>query len=416
MERVRGPIPKRNHPKSIEVYHVRIGIISSGTKADRIPPIYGGGIQKYSWNLARELNKLGHEVHVFTILHPGESRDEALDGVFIHRISRFLGMNVFNTIIFGLKAFFRILHVQKKTGPFHILHAQSRVSSLLIRYLFPYKIPFIITAHNWDVLLTVPAAVLSRPTYFLVLFMEKLACLKSDGVISLTEFFKKILLNRLKLPSSKVQVIPNMITIRESHKKPADLQPIIKKIVSESYLLYIGRLEKEKGLNFLIEKFKDITNQQENLKLVLVGRGSLELELKRLGKKFKIDDKLYLLGGLHENQLSPLLKAARALILPSHFEIMPTVILEAWAAGCPVIANNYQGVQALIRHESTGLIFQKDKGQHLPSVVQKLFTKKNLRDIIIKNAKAQIRSKHASSQVVKQIIAMYRDLVNRCNQ
>ena len=394
---------------------MRIGIISSGTVTDRIPPTYGGGIQKYLWNLARELNNLGHEVHIFASHQPNQLKQEVQSGIYIHRISRIIKNKNFATLFFGFKTLLRILKIQKTKGVFHILHAQSRISGLVVRALYPFHIPFIFTAHNWDIALTLPGTIFSLLPYSLLLLIEKIVYKKSDRIISLTNYFQKILLNRYNIPQSKIEIIPNMVTLSEIEKKTTKLHPPIKKIGSESFLLFIGRLEKEKGLEFLLRTFKSITNQDENLKLVVVGGGTLERDLIRTRMELKLRKKVHILGKIHEDQLRHLIQTAEALILPSQFEIMPTVILEAWASECPVIVNNYYGVQALIHHKETGLVFQRSKTDQLTSLVNELRTKKDLRQKLIQNSKMQLRSHYVTIRVVEKIVKMYYNLLNRCN-
>lgn len=395
---------------------MRIGIISSGTAGDRIPPTYGGGIQKYAWLLGKELSKRGHEVHIFASQQPHQPSSEIIETVYIHRISRRLKVGNLSTVIFGFKAFLKILQVQKTRGRFHLLHAQSRVSGLIIRTLFPYYIPLVFTAHNWDVALTGSGAKISSLPYAMLFFIEKLVHKKSDHIVSLTKSFQKILLSRYKIPRSKISVIPIMIDPLQKPKDPMKIDPLIEKITSKLYLLFIGRLETEKGLDKLFQIFKNLAEEKENVKLVVVGGGTQELELKRKVIKLNLEERIFILGKLHESQVKFLLKSARALILPSQFEIMPTVILEAWAAECPVIVNKFFGVHMLIRHNETGLLFHWHKSPELISLLLKVLTDEELRNKLIKNSTDQLRANFLTAVVVDKVVVMYKNLLNRWNQ
>jgi len=396
------------------VYYVRIGIISSGTSNDRVPPVYGGGIQKYIWNLAKNLNDLGHEVHIFTNQQSAQLRSEVLSGVHIHRIARVIRTQIFSTFMFGLKTYIRILKVQKQWGHFHILNAQSRVSGLIIRSFLPH-IPFIFTAHNWDVALTYPQTLIPFIPYFFLFWVEKRICLKSDSIIALTDYFRRILANRYKVPISKINIVPNMVDIHEKNEDRHDLHPFLRRITAEPYLIFIGRLEKEKGLGYLVDAFKSLLEQEKQLHLLIIGGGSLENQLKLQLRELKLQNNVYILGNIHETRLEYVMERARALILPSEFEIMPTVILEAWAAGCPVIVNTFYGVQSLIRHNSTGLLFQKKESGQLLSFVHEVLENDILRNKLIETAKAEVKANFAAPQVGKKILKIYYNLLNRCN-
>ncbi|MHA1651895.1 MAG: glycosyltransferase family 4 protein [Candidatus Helarchaeota archaeon] len=393
---------------------MRIGIISSGTIFDRVPPIYGGGIQKYVWNLGRYLKKSGHIVHIFAKQQPGQLKEEFLDGIHIHRISNSVKMKTLSTFIFGLKVLLKILQIQKKEGRFHILHAQSRVSGLIIRS-FLRDLPFLITAHNWDIALTSPGRFLHGFTYAIIYFIEKRVYSQCNAIITLTSFFQRVLHERYNIPLTKTYVIPNMVDIEAIEWKTNKIQPSPKKIFMNPYLLFIGRLEQEKGCDYLIKKFNILAKQNPSVQLVFIGSGTLKSNLNKIKKALNCGDRIHILGVLHESQLCHLLKKANALILPSQFELMPTVVLEAWAAGCPVIVNRFLGIHGFIHHKSTGLLFRLNNSSQLLVNIQELLRDQELKQKIIQNAKILVTTKYNAPHVVKQILKIYRKLIARCN-
>ena len=396
-----------------EVCSVRIGLISSGTTTDRIPPIYGGGIQKYLWHLAGALSALGHEVHIFTYQQPRQLKEELLDRIYVHRISRVLKTPVLATFLFGMKTVVRLLQTQKKNGRFQILHAQSRVSGLIVR-LFFQKTPFVFTAHNWDVALTRPNELISRLPHTALALIEKAVLSYSDAVISLTPFFQKVLTTRYKLPGTKIQVIPNMVRISQQLDLQSAPSPAMAKLLSKPFLLFVGRLEKAKGVDFLLELSKQRSSQDKAQNLIIVGTGSQKYALKKKVTELGLQNAVHILGTVHENYLQTLISAASALILPSEFEIMPTVILEAWAVKCPVLVQAYQGVQSLIRDRMTGLLFQTRDTIQLSQLVTELLTNEDLRQKIIQNSFTQVKTVYASSIVSRQILSLYFSVIKRC--
>lgn len=225
---------------------MRIGIISSGTYHDQIPPIYGGGIQKYVWNLARGLTKLNHEIHIFTNRQPNQLNEELNNGIYIHRVPQIIKSKLISTSLFGLLSVYRILRVQKQFGKFNILHAQSRVSACVLRLFFS-RVPFVITVHNWDVSLTSPGAFHPILVYAFLLFVEKWVYLHSNKIISPTRFFQSILLSRYNLRPSELLTISNMVDFPMKEKKHEEIPSQIKRIGTQPFLIFIGRLEKRKA-------------------------------------------------------------------------------------------------------------------------------------------------------------------------
>lgn len=172
--------------------------------------------------------------------------------------------------------------------------------------------------------------------------------------------------------------------------------------------------KKEKQIEKLLHNFNEITKHEKNLQLVIVGEGSLRNPLEKTKDDLNLMDKVHFTGKLHESQLVPLLKLAKALVLPSKFEIMPMVILEAWAAECPVVAKKFYGVQTLITHKKTGLLYEKEN--ELPPLVHELLTNESLRNNLIGETRIQLKTKFASVRVTKKVAAVYKDLLKRCNQ
>ncbi|MDD1776905.1 MAG: glycosyltransferase family 4 protein [Candidatus Helarchaeota archaeon] len=392
---------------------MRIGLISSGTPTDRIPPIYGGGIQKYLWSLASALIILGHEVHIFASQQPQQLKEELLEGIHVHRIARTLKTKSLATFLFGAKTVFRLLQIQKATGPFQIIHAQSRVSGLIVR-LFFRKTPFIFTAHNWDVALTRPNEIISRLPHTALTLIEKAVLSYSDAIISLTPFFQKVLTTRYKLPGTKIQVIPNMVRISQQTDRHYTQSPVMTKLLAKPFLLFVGRLEKEKGVDFLLEFAKQKSSQGNPQKLIIIGTGSQKNTLRMMTTELGLQNSVHILGTVHEDHLNALISSASALILPSDFEIMPTVILEAWTAKCPVLVHTYRGVQALIRDRETGLLFQTKNPVQLSHLVEELLTNEDLRHKIVQNSLTRVKTVYAASIVGRQIISLYFSVLKGC--
>jgi glycogen(starch) synthase len=205
-----------------------------------------------------------------------------------------------------------------------------------------------------------------------------------------------------------------MVRLSQQAELQATPSPAMKKLLAKPFLLFIGRLEKEKGVDFLINFFKQRMNGKSALNLIIVGTGSQKNILRKKVIKLELRNVVYILGTVHEDHLKSLISAARALILPSEFEIMPTVILEAWAAKCPVLVQTYWGVQALIRDRETGLLFQTKNPNQMSQLVEELLTNEDLRQKIIQNSLAQVETSYASSIVGRQILSLYFNVMKRC--
>ena len=145
----------------------------------------------------------------------------------------------------------------------------------------------------------------------------------------------------------KIIHIPNFIEL-EDFKPHYDF---------EDYLLFIGRLEREKGLLTLLNGFSK-RNGGESLKLKIAGTGSMEDELKVYVKQKKIID-IEFVGFKQGQELEDLTKKAKAIIIPSEwYENYPYSGLEAMAYGKPIIGSRIGGLPEQVEDGVTGFLFE----------------------------------------------------------
>lgn len=164
------------------------------------------------------------------------------------------------------------------------------------------------------------------------------------------------------------EILPLFIDWPEPGGLPAhSLPPGLK-----GYFLFVGRLEKLKGLQDVIPQFID----SPDLNLVIAGTGSYEEQLKKLAGS---NGNVHFLGALPMPDLQQLYKGAIATLVPSLcYEINPLVIGESWSCGTPVIARANGNMVELVVSSGGGLCFLDSK--ELLSHLRLLSTDKDLRD------------------------------------
>ena len=168
----------------------------------------------------------------------------------------------------------------------------------------------------------------------------------ADKVVVLNESSQKTLQKWLGVCA---EVIPNGIDI--TGVRQLSLEGGVGQLASP-YLIFIGRFEKEKGVDLLIRSFATLSDCYDML--VLVGAGSLDQYLRSLAENIGIKDRV-VFSGFKENPF-PLLRGASALVVTSPWECQPLVVLEAFALEIPVVGVDNPGIRSLLGDSERGTV------------------------------------------------------------
>ena len=149
-----------------------------------------------------------------------------------------------------------------------------------------------------------------------------------------------------QLTADKLVVIPNGIDVtRYPASRPVDLTglgvPAGRRVVT-----FVGRLEKQKGVDWLLANAKPWLDRLLDVDLLLVGKGPEEKRLRWLASTLGISSRVHFAGW--RGDVAEILAASCLLVLPSRWEGMPNVVLEAMASRLPVLATAVEGVRELL--------------------------------------------------------------------
>ena len=179
--------------------------------------------------------------------------------------------------------------------------------------------------------------------YFLKLFMQKIYTIHANQLFACSEEAGKYLFK-----NKPFKVLKNAI---DSEKFVYDnkISESIRKqlgIAGNFVVGHVGRFNKEKNHKFLLEMFNRLKLKKKNAKLILIGTGSLELEIKKKVKKLNLENDVIFLGNI--SNVNELYQAMDVFVLPSLFEGLGIVAIEAQAAGLPVVASTGVAKEAIV--------------------------------------------------------------------
>ena len=152
-------------------------------------------------------------------------------------------------------------------------------------------------------------------------------------------------------------------------------------------LLSVGRLSREKGHADLIQAFPKMMELAGNspLRLIIVGEGSERPRIEELCRNLRLTDVVILAG--QQDDINPYYSTADVFVLPSHSEGCPNVLLEAMAAGVPVVATDVGGIPEVVTNGRDAILVKKHDQAGLASATGKILQDRDLRDRLVSSAR-----------------------------
>ncbi|MFX0068133.1 MAG: glycosyltransferase family 4 protein [Candidatus Hodarchaeota archaeon] len=359
-----------------------------------------GGTERYCFNLSRFLALRGHEVHIYTTkLRRSDPSIEEKSGIIIHRFYA-------PKVIWNINPAALMIHKLLKCD-FDVIHVHSHLYLTSIQAAISRRIrkkpPMVIHLHG---------GIGPPPTYKLgtlkilakTLFDRTLARFtinSADAVFSISGHDREYAIKTFNINKDKILVIPNCVDV--SLFCPSTLTH-----TGPEKLIYIGDLELWKGISYLIKAIEKLNETGHKAFLTIVGDGDYRngLEKKAHGLPIRF------LGQQNHERIPQLLQKSSILVLPSLWEGIPTVALEAMASGIPVIATNVGGVSEIVTNEKTGILVRPKNADDIAQAVIRLSKSSSLRNTLRKNALRLVQNKHNFEKMVPSVERIY-DLLAR---
>lgn len=211
------------------------------------------------------------------------------------------------------------------------------------------------------------------------------------------------------LKANRVHIIPNGVDMaRFDEAQAVDLSAF--GISSESkVIIFVGRLDPQKDPLLLLDAFSIIRSSIPNLHLLYVGDGILRSELTNEIENRQLTGLVHVLGW--RSDVPGLLKSANCLVLCSRWEGMPNVVLEAFAAGTPVVAVPVEGVSELIANRETGILVTNGDPEGLAASVMEVIQDSNLSSHIRAASQTLVREKFTWEATARSYVELYQDLL-----
>lgn len=204
-------------------------------------------------------------------------------------------------------------------------------------------------------------------------------------------------------PMARVLVIPNPApAVKAKREKLVDADPM---------LLFLGAIIEKKGVFDLLQAVAALRERYPRLRLVLAGTGSAQAQVLARAAALGIAPQVEMPGWIDAAARDALLAQADVLVLPSYYEGMPMSVLEAMAAGLPVIASDVGGIPEVIDQDINGLLIEPGDVPALIAALQRLLSDAALREKMGLAAQSKIARCYTSKQALKQIEGIYTEVL-----
>lgn len=375
-----------------------------------------GGISVVTQRISAALAKSGHTVAIIAPSTSWKFKKEKRDNVVIFRIQSVL-VHKLKQLRFSPTFLYRkkITQIVKDFKP-DIIHIETpnTIASETLKVAQKLGIPLIATCHIMPENISGTLPFLPSKIGKMVgdLYMKQIIKLfnKVDFVTAPTLIGTAILqaydINR------PMMALSNGIDLSQFQQPAEEVKETLKKkykLPDVPIILYIGRLDKEKKVDILIESLHNLPSGLA-FHLVLEGKGQQMEYLQELVQKLGLQDKVTFIGYVDEEELPVLYSLSTVFVMPSTAELQSLVTMEAMAMGLPVIGAHAGALPYLIRPDINGYLFRPDDPVDLAGKLKQVLTDHNLQKHMSKESLSLIKE-HDINNIIKKMEDLYTNII-----
>jgi len=362
-----------------------------------------GGGEIIAYDIGRKLIEKGNNIVLVTFNFGEWKPYEEVDGIKIFRVHYKKGKIGF--IVSQIRVFFKIVQLNRKYN-FEILHQffvfQVGFATLASKLLL--KKPLVTSLVGWDTYDPYnPVSKMFNP--YLALVMNY-----SDVITSPSHD----LANHAKEQGCErgIEIIPHCIEINKFNLKNEG-NTVRRKLgikSGEIIVLSVQRLDPRKKLEYLIKAIPNVIKSNQNVRFVIVGKGSEMEKLLNLVSEVGVEKYVQFVGFVNDEELPAYYNAADIFVLHSSYEAFGIVLIEAMICELPVISTNVGAIPEVVDDKITGLIVPPKKPKELANAILELANSKELREKMGKEGKERAIRKYDLGIIIAKYLNIYESL------
>lgn len=397
------------------------------------PPDSGwGGIGTYTYYQAHALKQLGHDVEVVALaaskngsMRTGANLEE---GILVHRVPQEKVMPELEMIklstpfthfvlssVFTLsRAIFR-LHSEKPfdlaEAPEHLAEglcpALNRLLPLVIRLHTPQSKFIAEGFHNLK----------SNFDQEFVAMLERMAMLSADLISSPSEDIADFVAGDFCYPRESIRIIRNPV---DTKKFAPEGSKAFEKDGTVS-ILFVGRLEERKGVQYLIQAIPKIVAEHKNVEFVIIGadtnnapgQTSMLAYLQKMLADNNCASHARFMAFVPLNELPNYYRSAQICVFPSLYDNAPCTVLESMSCGCPVVTSDAGGAKEYMVNGESGMVVPARNSEELANAIISLLKDPQKRESMGKAARQRALELYTAPDLAAQALIAYQEAIDR---
>jgi glycosyltransferase involved in cell wall biosynthesis len=372
-----------------------------------------GGTVRVVYEISRELVKRKHNVTVYTT-DRGQKRVDVLknrpvnvDGILVYyfrNLSNYLAMKM------KIVTPYYLLFVAKNIEKYDVIHVHEHrtiMTVIIHHYSKKYGIPYIIQSHG-------SVGYINKGLFKKIFDWLWGYTILHDAskliALTQTEFNQYV---EMGVPKKKIEIIPNGINLSDYQNLPERGRFKMKYSIGkdEKVILFLGRINKIKGLDLLIKSFYEILKEIKDIKLVIVGPDDGFMnDLKKILKELKLEHEILVIGPVYDKDKLNAYVDAYVYVLPSIYETFPMTVIESLACNTPAIITDRCGLADLFKQNNIGYIVKYKKSNLVQSLTEILLDEE-IRENFSRNCRDVVEEKFNLKNSVKNLELLYDNII-----
>ncbi|HHD92130.1 MAG TPA: glycosyltransferase [Candidatus Portnoybacteria bacterium] len=357
-----------------------------------------GGVEKIVQQISEGLNKKeDFKIDILCCNSKRESKEEEINGIKVRR-ARSFGIFWGMPISFDFFRLFYRLHDKYDIIDFH---HPFPLGDLAI-FLFKPKGKLIVHYHS-DIVRQKFLEILYKPLALHTLKKAQRILVSNPNLIKHSPYLKKF--------SQKCKVIPFGVNLKEIEKSfnQDEIEEIKKKY--GDFVLFVGRLNYYKGVQYLVEAMQDIP-----INLVIIGQGKEEEKLKQTAKTLGLGNKVFFLPFQKRGKLINFYRATKVFVLPSIFksETFGIVLIETMTCGTPIISTELgTGTSWVNINNETGFVIPPKDSQAITRAIKTILQNHDLAQKFSQNAQKRAKEYFSLEKMLKKTEQVYYEVTKK---